>query len=463
VLQHRQRAAILELSAKGLSARQIAKVLKISRPSVKKVVGSKTETVPRPLRPSRLEGHQEEIEELTRKCKGNLVRVHEELTEQGTAVSYQALTAFVRSQAPPPKMPAGQYEFAPGYETQHDTSPHDIQINGRTWRMQTASAVLCYSHRLFFQHYFRFTRFEAKVFLTEAFRYFEGAAGRTMVDNTNVIRLCGTGKDMVPAPEMAAFAERFGFVFVAHAPGNANRSGRVERPFDYIENNFLAGRTFTDVGDLNRQARQWCQKVNAKPKRNLGNAVPDELYAAERGKLHPLPLFIPEPERVEIRIVDVEGFVNVDRNRYSVPPAWLHRQVQVRVTAERVEIDEGDQTVVHERVLLPLDQRVQLPAHRPPRGEKVRLVRELDEERALSAILPDVAPFVAALKKHGRKAPAFLLRRLLKMARDYPHDALRAALAEALLYGLYDLDRIERMTLERIAHHYFRLRDPDER
>ncbi len=463
MLHRRQRAAILELSAKGLSARQIAKVLKISRPSVKKVVESGTETVARALRPSRLEGHQEEIEELTKTCKGNLVRVHEELTEQGTPVSYQALTAFVRSQAPPPRQPAGQYEFAPGREMQHDTSPHDIEINKRVWRMQTASAVLCYSHRLFFQHYFRFTRFEAKVFLTEAFRYFEGSTDRTMVDNTNVIRLCGTGKEMVPAPEMAAFAERFNFVFVAHEKGDANRSGRVERPFDYIENNFLAGRVFTDVRDLNSQARQWCQKVNAKPKRNLGNAIPDELYVAERGKLHPLPAFIPEPERVEIRIVDVEGFVNVDRNRYSVPPAWLHRQVQVRVTAERVELDEGDQTVVHERVLLPLDQRVQLPAHRPPRGEKVRLARELDEERALSAILPDIAPFVAALKKHGRKAPAFLLRRLLKMARDYPHDALRAALAEALLYGLYDLDRIERMTLERIAHHYFRMRDPDER
>jgi len=463
VLHRRQRAAILELSAKGLSARQIAKVLKIARPSVRTVVESGTETVPRALRPSRLEGHQEEIEDLTKRCKGNLVRVHEELTEQGTAVSYQALTAFVRSQTPPPTQPAGRYEFAPGLEMQHDTSPHDIEINGRTWRMQTASAVLCYSHKLFFQHYFRFTRFEAKVFLTEAFRFFEGAAERTMVDNTSVIRVRGTGRDMVPAPEMAAFAERFGFVFVAHEKGDANRSGRVERPFDYIENNFLAGRIFTDVRDLNRQARQWCQKVNAKPKRNLGDAVPDELYAAERGKLHPLPPFIPEPERVEIRIVDVEGFVSVDRNRYSVPPAWLHRQVQVRVTAEHVEIDEKDQTVVHERVLLPLDQRIQLPAHRPPRGEKARLVRQLDEERVLAAILPDIAPFVAALKKNGRKAPALLLRRLLKMARDYPHDALRAALCEAQRYGLYDLERIERMTLERVAHDYFRLGDPDER
>ena len=95
MLHRRVRASILELSAKGLSARQIAKVLKISRPSVKKVVESGKETVAGALRPSRLEGRQEEIEELTKRCKGNLVRVHEELTQQGTEVSYQALTAFV--------------------------------------------------------------------------------------------------------------------------------------------------------------------------------------------------------------------------------------------------------------------------------------------------------------------------------------------------------------------------------
>jgi len=44
---------------------------------------------------------------------------------------------------------------------------------------------------------------------------------------------------MVPVPEMAAFAERFGFHFAAHEIGDANRSGRVEKPFALIENNFL--------------------------------------------------------------------------------------------------------------------------------------------------------------------------------------------------------------------------------
>jgi transposase len=90
-----------------------------------------------------------------------------------------------------------------------------------------------------------------------------------MIDNTHVVVLRGTGREMVPVPEMAAFGERFGFQFVAHAIGNANRSARVERPFWFIENNFLAGRTFSSWEDLNRQAREWCDKVNSTYKKRL--------------------------------------------------------------------------------------------------------------------------------------------------------------------------------------------------
>ena len=208
--------------------------------------------------------------------------------------------------------------------------------------------------------------------------------------------------------------------------------------------------------DLNRQARQWCEKVNGTFKREL-RAVPKELFACERPLLRPLPIFIPEPERLEFRTVDVEGFVCVDTNRYSVPADWLHRAVQIRVTAERVEIDEGGRTVMHERVLLPLAQRVQLPEHRRPRGEKAQVARQLDEERQLELALPGIASYVAALKKSGKKAPVFLLRRLLRMAREYPPAALRAAIEEAARYGLVDLDRLEKMVLARIASDFFRV------
>jgi hypothetical protein len=41
------------------------------------------------------------------------------------------------------------------------------------------------------------------------------------------------------------------------------------------------------------------------------------------------------------------------------------------------------------------------------------------------------------------------------MAREYPRDAFLAAVAEAAHYGLYDLDRLERMILRRIASDFF--------
>jgi hypothetical protein len=53
---------------------------------------------------------------------------------------------------------------------------------------------------------------------------------RVMIDNTHVVVLRGTGREMIPVPEMEAFADRFGFRFVAHERGDANRSARVERP-----------------------------------------------------------------------------------------------------------------------------------------------------------------------------------------------------------------------------------------
>src|SRR4029079_13826314 len=160
---------------------------------------------------------------------------------------------------------------------------------------------------------------------------------RTMIDNTHVVVLRGTGRDMIAVPEMDAFAERFGFQFVAHERGDANRSARVERPFSFIEGNFLAGRTFSSWEDLNEQARHWCDRVNSTYKKHL-RAVPRELFAVERLHLKPLPAWIPEAYRLYQRLVDIEGYVVLHTNRYSVPLDWIGRRVEVRETKDKIEI-----------------------------------------------------------------------------------------------------------------------------
>src|ERR1035438_7327531 len=283
MLSQAQRTAILELSAKGVSKREIAHVLKLSRLTVRKVLRANSTNVPQIQRAEKAEPHREQILELLTSCKGNLVRVHEELVAGGAVLSYQALTGFCRRQGigQTPIKAAGQYHFEPGIEMQHDTAPQSLQVGGRKYKAQTASGVLCYSRMLFFQIHPTFNRFDCKVFLTDALRHTGGVVERVMIDNTHVVVLRGTGREMIPVPEMEAFADRFGFRFMAHERGDANRSARVERPFWFIESNFLAGRTFASWEDLNHQAREWCDKVNATYKKHI-RAVPRELFAVER-------------------------------------------------------------------------------------------------------------------------------------------------------------------------------------
>ncbi len=463
MLSQAQRTAILELSVKGVSTREMARVMKLSRQSVRKVLRSNSTDVPEIHRAEKAEPYRQQILELSIVCKGNLVRVHEELMASGAALSYPALTAFCRRHGigPTPVEPAGQYHFDPGVEMQHDTSPHEVKVGDRKYKAQTASAVLCYSRMLFFQIYPTFQRFDCKVFLTGALRYMGGAPRRVMIDNTHVVVLRGTGSEMIAVPEMEAFGERFGFRFVAHERGDANRSARVERPFSFIENNFLAGRTFSSWEDLNQQARQWCDRVNSTYKKHL-RAVPRELFTVERMHLKPLPAWIPEVYRLHQRTVDVEGYVSVHSIRYSVPVSWIGRRVEVRETRNKIEIElDARHIVTHVRALTPPQMRITLAEHKPPRGEGVRRCDPHPEEQAILQAAPEIAPYVTALKQKGRKVVALALRQLLRLLKEYPRDPFLAAVREAARYGLYDLDRLERMILHRVARDYFLLGETD--
>ena len=460
MLSQAQRAAILELDAQQVSKREIARVLNLSRLTVRKVLRSNSAQVPTVPRSEKAEPYRQQILELLATCKGNLMRVQEELVAQGASLSYQALTAFCRRHGigQRPTVVAGRYDFLPGEELQHDTSPHEVQLGGKKRKIQTASAVLCYSRMLFFQLYPTFQRFDCKVFLTEALRYFGGApAQRVMIDNTHVLVLRGSGRDMVPVPEMAAFAERFGFRFQAHERGDANRSGRVERPFHFIANNFLAGRTFSSWPDVNQQARQWCDRVNATYKKHI-RAVPRELFVLEQRHLKPLPVWIPEVYRLHERMVDVEGYVALHSNRYSVPVTWIGRRVEVRETKDQIEIQlDARRLVTHRRIAEAEHQRVTLAEHRPPRGQRTPRPDPHPEENAILTAAPELAEYVAGLKQRSRKVITLALRQLLRFVREYPREPLVGAVREAARYGLYDLDRLERMILRRVTREYFLL------
>lgn len=451
------RRAIFQLKALGHGVRAIARTLKIARNSVRQVLAAGSAELSPMEREQSLAEHLDVLRGLYAECRGNRVRVWEEVCKQGITISYPALTAFLRRQAigVKHKQPAGRYHFEPGQEMQHDTSPHDVKIGEVVRRVQCAALVLCYSRMIFAQVYPVWNRFHVRVFLTDALQHFGGAAAQCMLDNSSVIIAHGTGKNAVPAPEMAAFAERFDFRFVAHELGDANRSARVERPFDYIERNFYAGRHFADLADLNVQLAAWCDQVNRTFRKRLA-ARPVELLAAEKPVLKRLPIYIPEVYDLHQRIVDVEGFVCVHLNRYEVQPELIGRRVEVRESKDRVRIFYGSkETAVHPRLEPGVEKRSLLP-ERPERRRQRRDQECLREELELRTAGVEFAELITKLHaEHGRAVRH--IRSLHRLYLDYPTDALRTAITNALTYGLTDLVRLEKMVLKQIAGDYFRL------
>jgi transposase len=456
------RTTVRTLQAQGRTLREISRLLKLSRNTVRRILRTPDERGATPPTPCD-EATRVLLRTAFERARGNVARAQALLAEaQGKAIPYSTLTRWVREEGlrPAPRR-CGEFNFAPGEEMQHDTSPHRVAIADRTVSAQCAALVLAYSRRLFIQYYPRFTRFEAKCFLLDAVRFMDGACPRCVIDNTSVIVAAGSGMDAVFAPEMAAFARTLGFAFMAHRVNDPNRKGRIERPFAYAENNFLPGRSFNDFDDLNGQALAWCKDVaNQKPKRILGMS-PEAAYLMEKPHLQALPIQLPPVYETLDRTVDGYGFISVDTNRYSAPERFIGRALTVyKYPAEIQLFYRGAKIAAHPRLIGKRDAKHTITGHHTTLH---RVARSPAPEAALLRGHYDILDrYVAALLSHAHGRGVRQLRRLIEMKRTYPAEPFLAAISQALNFGLFDLGRLEALILKKVAGDFFNLDPMDD-
>jgi transposase len=449
------RNSVRVLKAQGYSLREISRLLKLSRNTVRRILrGQDGAAASSPCDAETLS----RVEDAFRRARGNVVRVQQLLADENELeVSYSTLTRWIREaglRSSPRR--SGEYRPAPGAESQHDTSPHRVVIADKPVTVQCAGLVLAYSRRLYVQYYPKFTRFEAKHFLLEAARFMDGTCPLCVIDNTSVIVADGTGANAVIAPEMLAFARTLGFRFQAHEVGHADRKGRIERPFFYVETNFLPARSFSSFDDLNRQVLAWCRDIaNQKPKRALGMS-PEAAYLMEKPYLQPLPGVLPPVYDTFERVVDLYGYVSIDSNRYSVPERFVGQSVTVYKHPADIRIyRRGMEIARHPRLIDQRDARHTVPEHHPTPTRQSR--GPVLEEKLLAGHHPSLERYAGALKQraHGRGVRA--LRRLLELKRTYPSAPFLAAVEQALQFGLFDLGRLERLILKQVIGDFFTL------
>lgn len=461
MLSKETRAVVLDLhQKKGFGIRKIAKALEISRKKVREILESQSPEVSFQSRPLLLEPHLETVRSLYLSCKGNVSRVAEELCEKlQRPVPYSTVTRFCRQHKfghpDPSPDPAGEYLTGPGVEMQHDTSPMDFCVGGVTRLYQAASLKLCFCRERYLRFYRHFTRFECKDFLTRAFVFFEGLCARCIIDNSSVIVASGSGDDAIIAPEMVTFEKRYLFRFKAHAKGDANRSAKVERDFDFIQRNFIPGRSFSDDEDLNRQAVQWCVKKNAQYNRKAG-FVPHERFEQEKVHLLELPAYVPPVYQLHRRRVDSCGLVALGSNEYSAPSEVLGKELTLRETMDTVTLLDGPRELcVHPRLPDGARSRSRLPAHERRTRPRKPASRPQPEELWLKAQPEPLPSYLEGLRALGFRRFVYQVRTLYRLCHEYDPAELTRAIERARTYGLFDAHRLEKILLQELGARLF--------
>lgn len=168
-------------------------------------------------------------------------------------------------------------------------------------------------------------------------------------------------------------------------PADPEAKGLIERAHDYLERSFLPGRVFASPADFNAQLGAWLALVNTRTRRALGCAPTDRI-GADRAAMLSLPPVAPATGWCTSLRLPRYHYVRCDSNDYSVHPGVIGHRVLVRADLERVHVFcDGELVADHERIWA-VHQTVSDPAH----VEAAKVLRR----RHFSAASPVVEPQV---------------------------------------------------------------------
>lgn len=446
-----KRTAIYRLHKEGMGVRKIARSLRVNRGTVSEIIKEKG-VMPESRRKDKIELDPELLVKLYKDCDGWVQRIHEILTEEeGIEIGYSTLTLKIRELdlGTSRNQRSDQVPDIPGEEMQQDTSPYRVRLGDRLVLVQASLLYFRYSKVRYLKFYRSFNRFKMKCFFHEALTFWNYAAGICIIDNTNLARLHGTGKNAVIVPEMEQFAKQYGFAFVCHEIRHSNRKAGNERGFFTVVTNFFAGRKFENMEDLNRQAFFWATDRSANRPTGKTRLIPAADFEYEKPYLNELPVYVEPPYLVHDRRTDQYGYASFDGNFYWIPGTKRY-DVKVLQYSDYLKI-------YHNRKLLgqyemppegvkneTIDPKGQSkPKHQP----KYRKKPTAQEEQTLRATSEEVNAYLNfAIKKGGRQKHRFI-RELYGLHKKLAPSLFIKTVKRALKYRITDTKTIERIAI----------------
>ena len=278
-----------------------------------------------------LSGYTSALDNLLKLGVTNSVVCLERLNEVGFTGSLSTVKRYIaahrdlvpaKRQAVAPQGNRGRrYKTDPGEAFQMDWGfTWVIDPNGKEYRVACFAMVCHHCGKMYIEFFPNAKQENLFIGMVHAF-YMMGVPKYVLTDNMKSVVI---KRDFEGHPiwnvDYEAFMNTVGFRTKLCKPRHPFTKGKVERLMRFVKDNFLAGRLFWNITDLNEQALRWCDKHNARYHKEVDD-IPDFLHSSRCSKLaQPLMedqaiLFYLFP----LRRISFDGFICYEGRRFGVP------------------------------------------------------------------------------------------------------------------------------------------------
>jgi len=266
---------------KGKKIKEIARELRVSKNTVKKVIRSnesKFDFAKQKRKKPIIDEHIEKLKSILRenskepkRRKLTVKKIHEHLQEQGYKGSYETVNLTIREIRREEGRSSQQVfiplKFEPGEAFQFDWGEEEISLAGEIIRVKAARIKLCYSRHSLVVVY---PNEQLEMVLSahdEAFKFFGGCTLHGIYDNMKTaVKKIIIGKDRIFNETFLQMTSHYLFEPIACTPSSGWEKGRVEKQVGDSRRNFftplLKGETYDEINSrLREMSMNWSKNI----------------------------------------------------------------------------------------------------------------------------------------------------------------------------------------------------------
>jgi len=438
----------------GVNINQIAKRMNMSRNTVKKLLKQKTEPrYTRTVIKTKIDKYKDQIRTWYLENDFIGTRIYEELIKLGYEGSINPIYRYLRTLKEEKnkisKKATVRIETPPGEQAQFDWSPYKMVIGNEIRNVICFSMILSSSRDK--SIVFSLTEDADAIYeaIQELFEDLGGVTAELIIDNPKSLVIENI-PDSEPKFNIDALrlAAHLGTELTPCSTYRAKTKGKIEKPYQYIDEHFIKGNSFNSISELNIAGKEfignWNKKVHGTTKR-----IPEEAHKEELNYLSPLPQKRFIKSSLEKRKVSPDSFVSIDTKKYSVPVKYVDKQVQYRIIyGYKIEIYDMNMNFIQayevstsKNSITKLDEHYEAITNKIPKS-----IPEIKRQFKASFINGESFLEIAA---RVLDQPVYHARQILKLKELYTIQSLDKILEYCIKNSIFDIDGIKDVLKEK--------------